>query len=354
MSRLIITARYGAEFLADAQLIDDSGRVRAQGHATLASRKDADAVTEGDYTCTEVRKFPIGTGVQKEFGQKGVLFHPRRAGRFAPIMVHGGTFLSSKGAPRAVSGSIRLDETVMRELVACVESYHAHELGLLTLEVRILARPSRLAFWNQPQSSTQVYVDDGIDVFDVLYPELAPFRHPNSGLAWLMYFNHQEQEARAREEREQAHRDARYREEVTREAQAAQAAQDAQYLQSIQDAPSNRVVADDQYAPGVGGQSSGSGVSDTYEEPAPVRFEEPCVPPAKPLFEVGSLPGVDRYGRVVDAEDAPVSTPQQTYSTEDGASSGESSGNGSSDSYDAPTSGGGSEASTATETNTAY
>jgi hypothetical protein len=98
-----------------------------------------------------------------------------------------------------------------------------------------------------------------VDLFDVLVPELAPFRHPNSAHAWWLYFD-------AREER---------REAMSR-----------QHATECADASTTLTWAD-----GAGGTPDAGGASAGASAAA-----------LAPLFVVSPPPGVDAQGRVLDQD----------------------------------------------------
>lgn len=255
--RLIIEASDGADYVADARLTDDrgaGGRTLAEGQASIAARRSFSAVATGVYRFARLREFPAEPAVQTEFGRHGLLFDPvSTAAGGEPLLVHGGDF-GAPGQRRAASGSVRLEAPLLSVVVARVQQMGvtAARAGLV-LELRIGERPPFWKFWAQPARTRAVVVDDdddAVDFFDVLVPELAPYRHPNSAMAWTLYFDH---ERRVDDDRHHLHYPA------ATDSASARSAEPADVSDSPRDAP---------------------------------------------LFAVSPLPGTDAQGRVVEAAPA--------------------------------------------------
>lgn len=256
MSRLIIDAANGAEYLAKARLETDGGRVLAQGSAVLASRQAFNLVRQGEYTFARVRPFPQDDSVQKEFGPHGLLFDAADPVANEPLLVHGGDF-EQAGRPKAACGSIRIDARLLAAIVKHVQGMGVSSArARLVLDVRVGSKPSALKFWAQPRREEQVFIDDDydIDFFDVL--------------DWVREHERREdQERRDHERREQDRREDERHERERAEAVACERAQGR--------------------------------VSDDDRKPA----EQECStnPDAGPLFKVSAPPGVDSQGRVLEA-----------------------------------------------------
>ena len=257
MSRLIIDAANGAEYLAKARLETDGGRVLAQGSAVLASRQAFNLVRQGEYTFARVRPFPQDDSVQKEFGPHGLLFDAADPVANEPLLVHGGDF-EQAGRPKAACGSIRIDARLLAAIVKHVQGMGVSSArARLVLDVRVGSKPSALKFWAQPRREEQVFIDDDydIDFFDVL--------------DWVREHERREnQERRDHERREQDRREDERHERERAEAVACERAQGR--------------------------------VSDDDRKPA----EQECStnPDAGPLFKVSAPPGVDSQGRVLEAD----------------------------------------------------
>ncbi len=188
MTRLVIDATNGIAFRAKAWLESNDGtqRISSEGSAVLNCRAGFSPVEAGNYGFVQTQAFPKTSAVRDEFGAQGLVFKQSR--NSAPVLVHGGALTEHhSGSLKPVSGSIRLSTDLLAAVLLAARK------GSLTLVVRVGAKSSAWKFWAQPAQQDVVADDDGVDFFDWICPELAPFRHPNSAMAWFLYFEHQEE-----------------------------------------------------------------------------------------------------------------------------------------------------------------
>lgn len=254
MLHLMIEAKNGHEYQAAARLEDASGGALATGVAVLAAREGYIPVAAGQYLLADVREFPSSDPTRHEWGRFGLMFKANNHRHSEAVILHGGE-MRHQGRSRAVYGSIRVDDGLLQALLQQVQRPGR---PMLLLTVRVSQKPSAWRFWDQPDRDTRVNLDDdGVDVFDDYWPELRPYRNPNSALAWASYF---EEQGEPRE---------------TEETQDSRDSQDSQRTQ-------------------------------------PDRRDEPldAIAPLAPLFAVSPPSGVDSFGRITDAElsSAPPST----------------------------------------------
>lgn len=274
MRLLVIDAKDGVAYQASAVLHDAHGEPVAEGWATLAPRGGLPSVRAGRYRLRNVHQLPPSGQVRHEWGTHGFIFEPMNRPDGEPLLLHGGD-MRTGSHPRAVHGSVRVDGEIVDALLDSLKT--ESELAEILLTVRIGDAPRPWQFWRRPAAASRV-PDQGLDVWDVLYPEVAPFRHPNSATAWLLYFRHE-------------------------------------------DSAHTKIVS------GQGGDYAGGGASGAWDgetvaeartaPETPTRGGTSHVPgiaaAAAPLFTVPHQEGIDRFGRVVHAsssEELPtLSTP---------------------------------------------
>ncbi|MEK8033464.1 hypothetical protein AACH06_21805 [Ideonella sp. DXS29W] len=284
--RLIIDAKDGVSYLADAALIDDA-RAGApslcEGLASIAARPSFSEVASGTYRFARLREFPVDPAVQREFGPHGLLFDPvAEAAGGEPLLVHGGD-VGMPGQRRAALGSVRLEPGLLRALVAQVQ-----RLGLsaaraqLLLELRVGEKPPAWKFWARPSTTRQIVEqdDDDVDFFDAVVPSLAPYRHPNSAHAWMLYFDHQQREA------DRAQRDA-----------GRSHANHDDHDDSDDDHPVQLAMPEAPCA-GDGPQGPVASIVPAAGDVGGLAGPAPFVSTVAPLFQFSPPPGVDAQGRV--------------------------------------------------------
>lgn len=184
--KLVINAKDGIGYQGSAILRDEHGQLVAEGRATLAPRGGLASVQAGLYKLSGVHQLPRSVQVRHEWGTHGFIFESVDRPGGEPLLIHGGEMYAGSH-PRAVHGSVRVDETVFGAFLDALSGSPAPAKVRLT--VQIGSAPRAWQLWRRPAEASRV-PDQGLDVWDVLYPELAPFRHPNSATAWLLYFRH--------------------------------------------------------------------------------------------------------------------------------------------------------------------
>ena len=268
--KLFINAKDGIAYQASAILRDEHGQLVAEGVATLAPRGGLASAQPGLYKLSAVHALPRSGQVRHEWGTHGFIFECVDRPEGEPLLIHGGDMYAGS-QPRAVHGSgVRVDKTVFGALLDGLNRLPQPAKVRLSVQIGSAPRPWQL--WRRPSATSRV-PDQGLDVWDVLYPEQAPFRHPNSATAWLHYFRH-------------AHES------------------------------SPGIVS------GKGGDYAGGGASGTWGDETiaagPSRDERhdrdgrshaPSIAGAAtaPLFTISPQEGIDRFGRVEHAN-APVET----------------------------------------------
>lgn len=271
--KLIIDAKNGTDYVATAWLIDSAGRIEATGEAVMRARDGFDPVEAGIYAKAQVQAFPSSEVGAVEWGSHAVTFFGAGDGK---VLVHGGRMADGNGL-RPVYGSIRLSKSVYDKLLWRLSTAAG---ASMQLEVRIGKKPSAWKFWDStrptPRDKVTVSDDDGIDVFDVMYPELAPYRHPNSAMAWMLYFQHERREDQERQRAASHTADA-----GAGDGPAADCSEAETCLSDIQQ-------------PGGRTKSNGDGVQ-----------AGSAVAGLAPLFVVDAPEGADKWGRISNG-DLPV------------------------------------------------
>lgn len=257
--KLVINAKDGIAYQASAILRDGDGQLVAEGRATLAPRGGLASVRPGLYKLCGVHELPRSRQVRHEWGTHGFIFESVDRSVGEPLLIHGGDMYTGS-YPRAVHGSVRVDETVFDALLDALNAPSAQAQVRLSVQIGDAPRPWQI--WRRPSATTRV-PDQGLDMWDVVYPELARFRHPNSATAWLLYFRHA----------------------------------DADHPKSV----SGR--GGDYAGGGASGAWSSEPVADARPAPETVTQEAMAHAPgiavaAAPLFTISPEEGIDHFGRV--------------------------------------------------------